>query len=336
MTSFLHRLASLAVLVGGAMLCSGCTTTLVLMYAYDKVTEGDPTPCRKLNTVDRALQPRCGAYAQGSIVAADVVAAGLPVCALTVAAREPQLWPVLPDLIAKGAVPERCHESPLAALAVQQGCPDFAAASPESIAALRWLAEADMRAVQHDVVRLLSCPSARAAGLDGALDRWLAQGALPTRALPFSPLAALHPSHLGSPFALALEAQGHRARDGLGGYAGQLAPGFEVALQSGDLAALDWWFARVPELVHKVPPSRAQQMPWVPLARALTPGFIPDVAQRDRIVSHLLARGADPSQRLPHDPAQSVLGFARAIGSPQLALLQAPRPVPVALARVAD
>jgi hypothetical protein len=204
MSSPLYRVAALAAMLAFALLGGGCTTTIVVMHLYDKWTEGDPTPCRKLNTVDRALQARCGPYQPGSLDARDVAAPGLPVCPLTLAAREPQFWPVLPDLIALGSVPESCNESPLAALAAQHACPDFAAATPASLAALHWLAEADAHAVHHDVVRMLSCPSARAVGFDRVLDQWVAQGALAPGTLAFSPLSALHPSELDSPLAQAL------------------------------------------------------------------------------------------------------------------------------------
>ena len=330
----LPRLLSLALVLAGALLASGCTTTAIIVHLHDKLTEGAPPPCRQLNSVARALEPRCGLPAPGSLQQADLAAPGLPMCTLGLAARDERLWPVLPELIRAGAQPERCAEAPLAALAAEGRCPDFAAAAPATREALRWLAEADPRAVQHDVLRLLTCASARQAGLDTVVDGWLAQGVLPPGRLPFAPLAALQPDHLDSPLSRALEARGHRARDGLGGYLGRTPPGFDEALRRGELAALDWWFARVPELVQRVPASRDGQFSWLPLARALQPGFIPDAALRGRVVAHLLARGADPWQRLPHEPGQSVLAFARQIGSPQLALLEAPlRPAPVTRAR---
>jgi len=66
------------------------------------------------------------------------------------------------ELIDKGAQPEACTRSPLVDLAQRPGCPDFGAASPAVVQSLQWLAEADARAIDHDVVRMLSCPSARA------------------------------------------------------------------------------------------------------------------------------------------------------------------------------
>lgn len=320
----LQRAAALALLVGGVLATSGCTTTIVLMHVVDQLTEGMPVACHKLNSVDRALQPRCGDFVPGSLTAKDVAAPGLPACPLAVAASDARLWPVLPELVAKGSMPERCAEPPLVALArASGGCADFGSASAASIDALRWLAEADARAVHPDVVRLLSCPSARSAGLDAALDRWLALGWLAPGQVGFAPLGALHPTHLHSGLAARLEAQGHRARDALGGQHGVLGSGFEEALRSGDTVAIDWWIDRVPELARLVPASDGAQMAWVPLARALTPAYLPDAARREQTVMHLLARGADPSQRLPHDRQHTVLDFARQIRSPLVPLLEA-------------
>lgn len=320
----IKRAAAVLALALVSLLGSGCTTTLIVMHAYDKLTEGDPTPCYKLNSVDRALQDRCGAFQPGSIVAADIKASGLPVCPLAVAARNPAFWPVLPELIAKGASPEACRESPWVALAQAHPCADFAAATPQQLQSLRWLAEADANAIHHDVVRALSCPKARAVALDGVLDQWAANGQLDRGQLGFGPLGALHPSHLRSPLALRLEAMGHTAANSLGGTGGQLAPGFEEALRTSDYAALDWWFARVPSLIDRAPPSRGNQLAWVPLARVLTPSFMPDADQQHETVQYLLAHGANPWRVLPHDPHQTVMGFARQLNSPHLALLEAP------------
>jgi hypothetical protein len=49
----LHRLAATLALAAGTLLTSGCTTTLVMMHVYDKLTDGDPTSCWKLNSVER-------------------------------------------------------------------------------------------------------------------------------------------------------------------------------------------------------------------------------------------------------------------------------------------
>lgn len=323
----LPRAAAALALAAGALLGSGCTTTIVALHVIDKLTEGDPTPCHRLNSVERALQERCGSFVAGSLEAKDVAAPGLPICPLSLAARRSEFWPVLPELIAKGATPEACRESPWVALARENPCPDFTRAAPAELAALRWLAEADSRAIHHDVVRVLSCPDARRAGLDRVLDDWLAQAQLPTRGLPFGPLAALHPSHLHSPLALRLEAQGHTAAAGLGAYQGSLPPGFELALHDGDFDALAWWLRRVPTLADRVPPGNANQLPWVPLARVLTPAFMPDEALRRDSVEFLLAHGADPWRTLPHEPGTTVVDFARRLKSPLVAALEAPHTV---------
>lgn len=310
----------------GQCISAGCASLAVLRHAIDKATEGDPTPCHKLNSVERALDQRCGDYRPGSLLTKDVTASGLPQCPLTLAARDARYWPVLPELLAKGAAPESCHAAPLVALAQATPCPDFSQASPASLSALRWLAEADARSIDHDVVRLLSCPSARQAGLSSTLDTWLAQGQLPARGLAFGALGALHPSHLDSDFARALEAQGHTARASLGAYAGRLPGGFDAALREGNRQALDWWFDRVPELANRVPPRHPNQLPWVPLARVITPAYLAQPDQQAQLVSYLISRGADPWRALPHDPAHSVADHARRLKSPSVALLEASPP----------
>lgn len=322
--SSIKRAAVLAALAIVSLLGSGCTTTLVAMHVYDRLTEGDPTPCVNLNSVDRALRERCMPFEPGSLAVKDIKAPGMPVCPLSVAARNPAFWPVLPELIEKGASPESCRESPWVALAQADACPNFGAATPTQLQSLRWLAEVDANAIHHDVVRVLSCPRARAVGLDGVLDAWAAQGQLDRGQLGFGPLGALHPSHLGSPLALRLEAMGHSAPQSLGSTGGQLASGFEEALRTGDYAALDWWLLRVPALADRAPPSRGGQLPWVPLARVLTPSFMPNADQQRDTVRYLLAHGANPWKPLPHDPNQTVVSFARQLKSPLLATLEAP------------
>lgn len=302
----------------------GCAATAVLSYAYDQATEGDPTPCYKLNSVARALNTRCSPYELGSLQPKDITASGLPRCPLSVAAREPQFWPVLPELIAKGAQRDLCEQSPLVALAQAHECPNFVQASPEAVHSLRWLAETDPRAVHHDVMRMLSCPSARAVGLASVLDQWLAQGLLPAKGLAFSPLGALHPEYLNSSFARALMVKGHRARAALGAYDGKLPSGFDLALRSGNREALDWWLNAAPELANLVPPVQGNQLPWVPLARVITPSYIADVKQQRALVEYLIARGADPWRALPHQPGQSVVSYARQLKSPLLSLLDPP------------
>ncbi|HWH83418.1 MAG TPA: hypothetical protein VNU71_14400 [Burkholderiaceae bacterium] len=322
-----------------ALLSGGCTTTGMLLgaagvasdtsvswdivkHVHAKLTEGDDVPCRRLDSVQRALNVRCGAFEPGSVRVADLRGSALQGCVLAAAVSEPRFWPALPEFIAKGASPEACERSPLVELAQAQACPAFDTAAPEVRAALRWLAEADSRAIHHDVMRMLSCPAARRAGLDTVLDTWLAQGALEPDALGFGALGALHPSALDTPFARALEARGHSARAGLGGFDGVLPQGFELALRDSDWRALDWWLARAPELANRVPAARAGQLPWVPLARVLAPNFLSHPASRADTVAYLLARGADPWRTLPYDAGVSVVQHARRMNSPLLGLLE--------------
>jgi len=229
---------------------------------------------------------------------------------------------VLPELIEKGAMPEACARAPLVELAQVDACPDFIAATPAVRDALRWLAQADARAVHHDVVRMLTCPTARAAGFDDVVVRWAAEGQLQPGQLSFSPLSALHPDLLGSPLAARLEADGHTARAGLDPYQGTLRPGFEEAFRSGHWAALDWWFTRAPELANRVPPPQGDQLPWVPLAKTLNRDWLDQPGQQQEMVEFLLARGANPSHRLPHQPDMTVLRLARQMDSPLVPLLE--------------
>jgi hypothetical protein len=295
----------------------------IVKHLHEKMIEGGPVPCYRLDTLERALAPHCQPYAVGSIKAADLAATHkLPLCPLAMAARDPRLWHVLPELIDKGAMPEACARAPLVELAQADACPDFAAAKPKVHDALLWLAQADARAVHHDVVRMLSCPNARAAGFDQVLQRWIAQGQMPPGRLGFNPLSALHPDLLNSPLAAQLEAAGHTARAAMDPYDGALRPGFEEAFRSANYAALDWWFARAPELVNRVPPREGSQLPWVPLAKTLAPDWLDQPSQQQPMVEYLLARGANPSTRLPYEPSMTVLRLARQMGSPMLPLLE--------------
>ena len=334
--SSLARRAAVAL---STLLLAGCTTTSLVLgavgvatdtsiplaiarHVHEKLTDGDPVPCYRLDSVHRALSPRCGEFVPGSLDARDVHTAAMQMCPLTAATRDPRLWPVLPELLSKGALPERCAESPLATLAQGDPCPDFAAASPQALQALRWLATADGRAVQHDVVRMLSCPRARLAGLSGVLDEWQAAGALQPERLGFGLLGALHPDFLDTPFARAREAEGHTALAGLGAYQGRLAPGFEEALRGSHWAAIDWWLARRPELANAAPPRDGAQLPWRPLARVLVPSFLQRPEDQAAMLRFLMARGADPSQRMPFDATRSVMAYARQLHSPLAAVLE--------------
>jgi hypothetical protein len=349
------KVVAAGLFAAAASLLGGCTTAGVLLTAagvatdtsvtweivkhlHARMTEGGDTPCHRLDSVERALNPRCGAFVPGSVLATDLRHSKLQGCALTVAVRDPRFWPVVPELIAKGALPEGCSQSPLVELAQStassEGCPDFSAASPAVLESMRWLALADARAIHHDVVRMLSCPSAMRVGLDAPLATWLAQGDLDVGTVAFGPLGALHPDVLGTPFALALEARGHTARASLGSFDGVQPRGFELALSGSHWAALDWWIARVPELANRVPPVQGNQLPWIPLARVLTPNFLTHPSSRAEMVEFLLARGANPWQRLPHDAGSSVVQYARMLKSPELALLDPPI-VPIVVAATA-
>lgn len=325
--------AALAVLLAG---CTGPSLLLnaigaatdtsaswsIVKHVHDKLVEGGPVPCFRLSSLERALAPHCAPYLPGTIAAADITTSRLPLCPLAVAAREPRTWPVLAELIAKGAMPESCERAPLVELAQVRPCPDFAAATPAARESLLWLAQADARAVHHDVVRMLSCPLAREVGFDSVLTRWVAEGTLQPGRIGFSPLSALHPDLLGSPIVMQLEQQGHRAAHGLDPYDGKLRPGFEEAFRGGHYDALGWWIARVPELADRVPPPQGDQLPWVPLAMALKPQELQPGVSQEQMVSFLLAHGANPQRRLPHQPDMTVTRLARQMGSPLLPLLE--------------
>lgn len=334
-----------ALVVGSLLALGGCTTTTALMsmagvatdtsitwdiakHLHNKVTEGDPVPCRKLDSVARGLTPRCGAFEPGRLVAADIARTSLQDCPLVVAARQPERWSALPELLDKGAQLSACLESPLVALAQRPGEADFSAASPEVLRAFERIALDDPRSVHHDAMRLLSSPSARQAGLAAVLDVWLAQGRLPINRLAFSPLGALHPEGLDTDLARQLEARGHTAQAAQGAYVGSLPAGFEEALRRSHWRALDWWVARMPSLVNQVPPRQSNQVAWVPLAQVMLPTFMPDPQARLRLAEYLVSRGANPWQRLPGQPHHTVLSYAQWMKSPVLEVLERPaRPV---------
>jgi hypothetical protein len=291
---------------------------------HAKLTEGDPVPCVRLDSVQRALSARCGPYVHGSLREADVRTAQQQGCPISRALADARLWPVLPELLDRGADPEACASTPLAQMAQANACPDFSSASPEVLASMRWIAQADSRAVQHDVVRLLSCPSARGVGLDSVLRDWMAQGELDVQRVGFGVLGALDPQALGTPLAAQLQAQGHTAQRSLGGYVGLQPGGFELALRTSDWSALEWWLAREPTLANLVPAARGDQLAWVPMARVLTPNFLIHPQTQADMVTFLSARGARPGQRLPYDSGLTVLDLARAVDPALAARMQEP------------
>ncbi len=338
---FLKSVAAAATMTAGLFGLGGCTTTSMVMSAmgvatdnsipwsivkhiHGKITEGDPVPCGQLNSVQRATSARCGEFVPGSIQSADISASGLQECPLILAAQDARLWAALPELISKGAQPERCAQSPLVRLAQVQACPDFSTASPEVLRSFEWLAVADARAVRHDTMRMLSCPNARTAGLSRVLDTWLASGDLQPENIGFSPLGALHPDYLSTPFAALLEARGHTAQAALGTFEGKQPSGFEEALRTSHWVALDWWLARQPQLVNGVPPSHGGQIQWLPLARVLIPDFLEHPQAQKDTIAYLMTHGADPKKHLPFDSSQSVIKYAKGLKSPHLALLDPP------------
>jgi len=340
-TSAFSRLRRAAVALFVLASASGCTTTSLVLgvagvatdtsvsweiakHLHAKMTEGDPVPCLRMNSVERALTARCGRFVEGSIRAEDIARNELQGCPLTLAARDPRLWAALPELLNKGAQPETCPVPPLVALAANLPCPEFQAATPAVRESLAWLAEADSRSVRHDVVRLLSCPNARQAGLDRVLDTWLDAGVLQRDTVGFGVLGALHPDYLLSPFGRKLETQGHTAAASLGTLEGRLPSGFEEALRTSNFEAVQWWLNRAPQLANRVPPSQGGRLPWVPLARVLLPGFLNDPARQQETVEFLLARGADPWKPIPGGVHGSVVGYATDLKSPLVRLLDPP------------
>jgi len=292
----------------------------VVKHIHGQLTADDAAPCIQLNGVQRALNARCE-YTPGNIRSADIARSGLQECPLAVATRDPRLWRALPELLDRGARVEACPGSPLLALAAADACPDFGAASPEVREAIRSLAEDDPRAVRHDVFRMLSCPRARAVGLDRVLMTWLDRGDLQPGRISFSPLGAADPELLMSRFGRELETAGHKPEAALDGYEGVLPSGYELALRSSHWAAIDWWLYRLPQLANLAPPSRGG-LPWVPLQRVLVSGFLQHAeTQRDMVVL-LMARGASPAQALPSDPRRTVASFAVQLKSPMLSLLE--------------
>jgi hypothetical protein len=316
--------------IGLALSATGMATDTsmtwdIVKHIHGKLTEDDPTPCLMLNSVQRVLNARCD-YEPGSIRSADIGKSGLQECPLAAATRDPRLWRALPELLEKGARVDACSGSPLVALADNDPCPIFQAAPPAVLKSITALAEDDPRAVRHDVFRMLSCSNARAAGLDSVLTTWLDRGQLEPGKLSFSPLDAADPDLLITRFGHELEVAGNRPEAALDGYDGALPSGFEEALRRSNWAALDWWLYRLPQLANLAPPQRGGQLAWVPLQRVLQPGYLKFPSSQRDMVGFLLARGANPRQKLPFDSGKTVVAYARQMNSPMLALLDPPTP----------
>ena len=313
-----------SLLVGATSMATDTSMTWdIVKHVHGKLTEDDATPCVRLNSVQRALNARCE-YVTDSIQRTDFARSGLQECVLAAATRDPRLWRALPELLDKGATLDTCPGSPLAALADADPCPDFASASPAVLGAIRTLAESDPRAIRHDVFRMLGCPQARAAGLDRVLVTWLDRGDLEPGKLSFSPLDAADPDLLVSRFGRELEVAGHKAESALDGYEGKLPSGYELALRNSHWAALEWWLFRLPQLANVAPPQGGGQLAWVPLQRVLLPGFLRYAQTQRDMVGFLMARGADPKQKLPFDPGKTVVSFAAEMNSPMFAVLDPP------------
>lgn len=281
--------------------------------------------CGDMHSVERALSERCGEYVPGRMAAADTNRAAPEECPLTVATAEPRRWRMLPELIDKGARSERCTVPPLTALLQQP--PQrletaLAKASKAEVDALAWVARHDDRALQPQVVQWLSSPAARAVGLDGVLLTWADLGVLEPRRSGFEPLAWLHPSALNTPLSSAFLLRGHRAEAAIRSNPGAL----EEALRTGDCAALDWWFARVPGLANLVIDNRPMRVNWRPLAYVTTPGVIADAQLRLVVTRHLLSRGADPGATLPQQPGVTVLAQAQRVAPDLAPVLLAAQP----------
>jgi hypothetical protein len=291
---------------------SGCITTAVILASQIEL----PPSCASLTSVERALTERCGAYKPGELVTKDVNTPVRSECALTNFARNPATWHGLPELLAKGAKPEGCNKAPLVAMAERDACPDFSKMSADTRNAVRWLAMADAASVSAPVMGMLSCPNARQAGLSDLIPAWVAQRALDPASVRFSPLSALHPSSLREPWVALIVGVGHTPQQA----AEMDASGFERALASGDVAALQWWAQHVPSLVHRVPSKGVGYIAWLPLARVMTPGFAPNDAVRSAGAEFLVAQGANPQAALPQDRGETVLSYTQRV-QPQLAHL---------------
>jgi hypothetical protein len=304
----LRWLRCVGVTVGAILLATqltGCITTAVILYS--KYGDKIPPLCSSLPSVERALTERCGGYKVGALDAKDVNVRVLSACPLTNFAGDPTLWHGLPELLAKGATPERCTKPPLLAMAEKSPCPAFTQMSASTRDAVRWLAVADAASLSGPVVHMLTCPEAVSAGLSSVVTQWAKQGQFDPSNARFSVLSSIHPSSLSQPWVRDLLAVGHdplRAVE-------MDSSGFERALAHGDVATLDWWTQKAPSLIHRAPSKGRGFVPWLPLARTMSPGFATDDATRLRTAHYLMARGASINVSLPHERGQSVGDYAR-------------------------
>ena len=312
--SILRWLRCISVSVGVVILATqltGCITTAVILAT--QYAEKMPPFCSKLPSTERAITERCGGYKVGQIDAKDVNVRVMSSCALTNFASRPSLWHGLPELLAKGATPEGCPKAPLLAMAEANACPAFTQMDSGTLDAVRWLAVADAASVSGPVLRMLSCPEATSAGLNNVVEQWAAQGYLAPSHVSFSVLSSVHPSSLLQPWVQDLVTAGHEPLRAVEAD----ASGYAQALAQGDVAALDWWTQKAPALVHRVPSKGRGYVPWLPLARTMTPGFAADDATRLRTAQFLIARGARMDASLPHERSISVGDYARSV-QPQM------------------
>lgn len=291
----------------------GCITTAVIVMSQIDL----PPACHSLSTPEQATLERCGGYKVGELLTKDVNTAFASACPLTNFAHSKATWNGLPELVALGADPALCSQAPLRAMAEVQACPDFAALSPDVREAVRWLARNDPHSVSGPVLHMLTCPSARQAGLTPVVTEWLAAGQLAPGRVDFSVLSSIHPASLNDPWVDTLLVTGHTVRTAVT----MDATGYERALAMGDVATLRWWTQRAPELVHRVPAHSASHLPWVPLARIMTPSFTRDDAACEASARFLLTHGADPKAALPEDRSQTVKDHTARVRPTLLTLL---------------
>jgi hypothetical protein len=314
LSPFRHWLRCILVSLGAVLLATqltGCITTATLLAI--QYAEKMPPFCSKLPSTERAVTERCGGYKVGQIDAKDVNVRVMSSCALTNFANRPSLWHGLPELLAKGATPEGCPKAPLQAMAEANACPAFTQMDASTLDAVRWLAVADAASVSGPVLRMLTCPEATSAGLNSVAAQWAAQGYLAPGNVNFSVLSSIHPISLLQPWVQDLLTAGHQPLRAVE----MDASGYTQALAQGDVAALDWWTQKAPALIHRVPSKGRGYVPWLPLARTMSPNFAADDATRLRTAQFLIARGARMDASLPHERSISVADYARSV-QPQM------------------